>query len=388
MDPDCDLDRGGSYTKETAKEFTLRRLHLTPDTLGEEERDVRPIIGDTGGLQYGGHNIELLNRFREYNPAWLEGLLEENRVMEGHVLRGALRMVTVEDYPHYFKATRVVARRRRYQNCPETLDDIHHEAQRYLIEHGPWTLSEFRDKFGEEHPELTPVARRLVTDLYNHGEVVRVGRRSNKPLFHATVRFPRDLEMDRVSEVDAMEWLFLRCLATYGPFTIREVAHWVGWNLTETRETARRLLDDGRVLKVDIEGDTQTNYLRSVDLPFLESLRGDLPDYSFIRVLYNDDSLLLGCYRRLSSYFGYAWSYPQLRRGDVLRPAVLKGRELIGEASVENLSKSDKYRVRRLTIREKFRDPETISLIEEEFTRHAEFHGKTLEMSRPELYKG
>ncbi|MGD2142408.1 MAG: crosslink repair DNA glycosylase YcaQ family protein [Candidatus Bathyarchaeota archaeon] len=373
------------YGKEEAKEFALRRLHLTPDTLGKGERDVLPIIRDIGGLQYGGHHIELLNRFIEYDPAWLDELIKKNRIIEGHVLRGALRIVPTEDYKYYFKATRVVARRRRYQNCPESLQDHHSEALEFLREHGPQTLIEFMDNFGKEHPELKKIARRIVADLYNHGEVVRIGRKGNRPIYLAIDMFPGCLDIEAVSEVEAMEWLFLRCLATYGPLTIREIAHWVGWNLTETRKIVGRLMDVGKVVEIEIEGDLEPNYLMAEDRPVLDLMMEDLPDYLFVRVLFNDDSLLLGCYKRLGNYFGYPWSYPQLRKGDALRPALLKGRELIGEASVGNLYKSETYSVTSLTLRSEYGDPKTVSMIEKEFSRHAEFYDKTLDMARPKL---
>jgi hypothetical protein len=54
------------YSKEEVKEFVIQRLHLTPKTLGKTRKDVPSIIRDVGGLQYGGHKIELFNRFDNF----------------------------------------------------------------------------------------------------------------------------------------------------------------------------------------------------------------------------------------------------------------------------------------------------------------------------------
>ena len=103
------------------KEFVIQRLHLTPETLGKTRNDVLSIVSDIGGLQYGGHKIELFNRFENFKPEWFDHWYENHAIIEGHVLRGALRIVNADEYPFYFKATRTVSRKRRYQKCPVSL---------------------------------------------------------------------------------------------------------------------------------------------------------------------------------------------------------------------------------------------------------------------------
>ena len=381
----CGSDLCDSYTKEAVNEFALQRLHLTPETLGKSENDVPSVVRDIGGLQYGGHLDELFSRFEDFKLEWFDRWYGDHTLIEGHVLRGALRIVDAGDYPFYFKATRSVARRRRYQNCPAALGENHALASRLLHDHGPLTINEFKELFNVKHPQCGSRTGRLLQDLYNYGEAARVGRKKQKPLFHAIEKLPYKLDMAPVTEGEAMEWLLLKCLAVHGPFTVRDVAHWVGWNLTETRETLRGLVADGRVVHVNVEGDRDSNYIGVEDVPFLNSLAEGIPERSFVRILFNDDALLLGCYKRLESYFGYAWEYPQFRDGVVWRAAILKGRELLGKADVEVYAKSPSYRLRSLTLREELADSETVSTVEEEFRRHADFKGKTLMTAEPRL---
>mgnify|MGYP001080906261 CR=1 FL=1 len=84
------------YSKEEVKEFIVQRLHLTSKTLGETRNDVPLIIRDIGGLQYGGHKIELFNRFKNFKPEWFDHWYESHTLIEEHVLRGALRIVNAD----------------------------------------------------------------------------------------------------------------------------------------------------------------------------------------------------------------------------------------------------------------------------------------------------
>jgi hypothetical protein len=373
-----------AYSKEVVKEFVLQRLKLTPSTLGRTMEDVPEIVRATGGLQHGGHLIELFNRFEEFKPEWFDHWYLNKELVEGHVLRGALRIVNANEYPYYFRATRSVARRRRYQNCPAELGDGHFLAIPIIEEHGPLTLQEFRELFGEKNPLYRDRARRILMDLYNHGEVARTGRKGQKPLFHSVKMLPYLSDMLAVDEEEARDWLLLKCLSIYGPLTPGDIAHWVDWNITETTDILRRLLETGAVLRVKIEHDERDHYLCSRDLKLLDSLRDDLPEHEFIRILFNDDSLLLGYYPRLRDYFGYPWRYPQFSEGIVWRAGILYGRELAGDAVVEMFSGSKLFSVKRLTLRKEIVEKGIIPRIKYEFQRHAAFHGKSLQMARAE----
>jgi hypothetical protein len=390
MSPDSTDDAraasNDAYSKEVVKEYVLQRLRLTPSTLGRTMEDVPEIVRATGGLQHGGHLIELFNRFEDFRPEWFDHWYNRKELVEGHVLRGALRIVNADEYPYYFRATRSVARRRRYQNCPAELREGHLLAIPLVEEHGPLTLREFRELFGEKYPLYRDRARRILADLYNHGEVARTGRKGQKPLFHAVKRLPHLSDMLVVSEKETREWLLLRCLDIYGPLTPRDIAHWIGWNITEATDVLRRLLETGAVVRVKIEHDERDHYVGSRDLKLLDSLRDDLPEHEFIRILFNDDSLLLGYYPRLGDYFGYPWRYPQFSEGIVWRAGVLYGRELAGDAVVEMFSGSELFSVKRLTLRRGLVKEGVMPRLEYEFGRHAAFHGKSLQMARAETF--
>lgn len=374
------------YSKEVVKEFVLQRLRLTPSTLGRTMEDVPEIVRATGGLQHGGHLIELFNRFEGFKPEWFDHWYQNKELVEGHILRGALRIINTDEYPYYFRATRSVARRRRYQNCPAELIEDHLLAIPIVEEHGPLMLQEFRELFGEKYPQYRDRARKILADLYNHGEVARTGRKGQKPLFHAVKRLPYLSGMLAVGEEEAREWLLLRCLSIYGPLTPGDISHWVGWNITETTDILRRLLETGAVVRVKIEHVERDHYACSKDLKLLDSLRDDLPEHEFIRILFNDDSLLLGYYPRLGDYFGYPWRYPQFSEGIVWRAAILYGRELAGDAVVEMFSGSELFSVKRLILRRKLVKEGFMRRLEYEFSRHATFHGKSLQMVRAETF--
>lgn len=367
------------------KEFVIQRLHLTPKTLGKTRNDVPSIVRDVGGLQYGGHKIELFNRFEDFKSEWFDYWYENHTLIDGHVLRGALRIVNVDEYPFYFKATRTVSRRRTYQKCPVSLCSEHYKALNFIDKHGPFTPSEFKDLFGEKYPRLGGKAKRLIYNLYNYGKVARMGRKNNKPLYHSVEKLPYKLDMEQISEKEGKKWLFLKVLSIYGPFTLDDIAHWVGWTLTETKEISKTLLQEDEIVSIHVEDQRKHHYLRVKDLGFLGSLRNNLPDHSFIKILFNDDAFLLGCYRRLGDFFGYNWRYPQFGEGIVWRAAILHGRQLIGEAIVDMYAKDSLFKIRKLLLRRDFAGMEILCKIENEFNRHAIFQNKTLQMSKPQL---
>ncbi len=375
-----------TYSKEVIKEFALQRLRLTPSTRGKSKEDVPSVVRAIGGLQDGGHKIELFNRFENFKSEWFDYWYENYTLIDGHVLRGALRIVNVDEYPRFFKATRSVARRRiSYQKCPFSLSSDHLIAFNFINKYGPFTPSEFRKVFGSKYPQLKGIARKLLYELYNYGKIARMGRKNQKPLYHTAEKLPYKLGMSQINEKEAKEWLLLKCLSIYGPFTIKDIAHWVGWNLTETKETLKTLLEKKSVIGVNVEGDQDTHFVRGEDLDLLSSLKDDLPEHSFIRILFNDDALLLGYYRRLKDYFGYHWRYPQFGEGIVWRAAILHGRRLIGEAIVDMYAKSPFFKVKKLILLREFATSEILSKIEDEFVRHADFQNKTLKMIVPDL---
>jgi len=181
--------------------------------LGKSKEDVPSVVRAVAGLQYGGHKIELFSRFQNFKPEWFDYWYERHVLTEGHVLRGALRIVNADEYRYYFKATRSVSRRRNYQKCPSSLGDNHLVALNLLREHGPLTPSEFTKLFNAEYSELGG-GKRLLLDLYNHGEVARMGRKEEKPLYHAVEKLPYKLSMSRVPE-DSATGAANGCLAGY-----------------------------------------------------------------------------------------------------------------------------------------------------------------------------
>jgi uncharacterized protein YcaQ len=377
-----------TYSKEVVKEFALQRLRLTPYTLGKSKKDVPSVVRAIGGLQHGGHEIELFNRFKNFKPEWFDYWYENHTLIDGHVLRGALRIVNVDEYSYYFKATRSVARRRTsYHKCPLSLSDNHLIAFNFLEKHGPFTPSELKNLLGTKYPQLKDVARKLLYELYNYGKVARMGRKNQKPLYHTIGKLPYKLDTLKLSEKEAKEWLFLKCLSIYGPFTLKDVAHWVGWNLTEAKEILNALSMKKKITSVNIEDQRDANYVRVENVALLNSLKNNLPKHSFIRILFNDDALLLGYYRRLKDYFSYNWEYPQLSEGVVWRAAMLHGRNMIGEAIVDMYAKSRFFKVKRLTLRREFATSEILTKIEDEFVRQARFQNKTLEMINPKLIR-
>ncbi len=377
-----------AYSKEVVKEFSLLRSHLTPDTRGKKLEDVPSIVGDIGGLQDGGHLIELLNRFQDFQKSWFEHHYGNHALVDGHVLRVALRIVPKEDYPFYFQGTRSVARRRSYQRYPAEIRAGHEKALEFLMEHGPLTPAEFSARFSLAYPEIEEQPKGLLYDLYNLGKVGRSGRIKARPLFDCLDRLPYNLKLEEISELEARKWLLLKCLSVFGPFSASDIAHWVGWTITETREITDLLRKEKQIADVVVDGQPEAHYIRIKDSDLLHSLKESLPERSTIRLLFNDDNLLLGYLPKIKSFYGYPWKYPQFSKRVIWRGAILKGRDILGEAVVSITAGDPVLRVNKLIVRKEITTAQDLENIEEEFNRHAEFQGKALKMSKAQEATG
>ena len=370
------------FSREEVRRFVLQRLHLTPEKLGKGKNDILPIVRDIGGLQEGWHFYEMLARMKTFQRSWLIDLLQRGKLIYGHVLRKALRIVPTDEYPLFFKATRSIMRKKAaYYKCPEELTNSHRKALAVIERHQPISPSDFSKVFLEAYPELKREAKRLFYELYNFGEIIRIGIRQGRPKYGLTHTFFPEMKIEEVSEEEAREWLVSKCLKVYGPFCAHDIAHWVGWTVKETRNILNSLHDREEVIKVEVEGRTHVQWLLAEDLESISSLGSSPPErHEFVRVLFNDDALLLGYYRRLEHTFGFKWRYPQFSKGEYLRPAILFCNEIIGELTLQLYSSSPKITAEKLVIRKEFAEKRVFEMVIKELERIASFSEKELDV--------
>jgi uncharacterized protein YcaQ len=370
-----------SFSKEKVKQFILERLHLFPKKRGKGKNDILFIVRDIGGLQDGWHFYEMLARMKTFQREWLLDLIKEGKLIYGHVLRKALRIVPADEYALFFKATRSIMRKKAaYYRCPEKLTNLHKKALAFIEKHQPIAPSEFSKLFSDIYPEHKKEARRLFYELYNFGEIIRVGLREGRPRYGLTEAFLPEMNIKQVSEEDAREWLASKCLKIYGPFCAHDIAHWVGWTVRETRNVLKSLHDKGEVTNIEVEGRTHQQWLLSEDLEYLDGIDPSYIEQDFVRILFNDDALLLGYYRRLEETFGFGWKYSMLSKGEYLRPAILFNKEIIGELTLKLYSGSSKLVAEKLVIRKKFANENVLEMVIKELERIADFAEKELDL--------
>jgi len=134
------------------------------------------------------------------------------------------------------------------------------------------------------------------------------------------------------------------------------------------------------VIKVVVEGRAHTQWLLSEDLESLSSIETSPEEPGLVRILFNDDVLLLGYYKRLERTFGFRWRYPQLSKGEYLRPAILFSNEIIGELTLQLYSSSPKMIAEKLVIRKEFAEESVVEKVIKELERISIFAGKELDV--------
>jgi hypothetical protein len=189
--------------------------------------------------------VALWSRLRGFQPAELEALLEERRVVRAAgMLRTTIHLVTAEDALAMRPILQGVVSRGLYSGSPfgGQLDGVDVDAilaaGEALIAERPRSTAELGKLLGEQWPDRDPVA--LAMAFRYLVPVVQVPprglwSRSAKPVFTTTERW---LGRPMGTEV-APDALVLRYLAAFGPASVMDVATW-SW-LTKVRPVLERL---------------------------------------------------------------------------------------------------------------------------------------------------
>ena len=289
--------------------YLLRRHHLTQDTLGTKQGDLTRIVGDTGGLHAQDPSapyLALWNRMIGFRKEWLDDLIfHHKKLVISHLMRVTLHIVTVEEFPKYFQATRdslrVFLKRRGLAHLSD-LGEPHKIVMRSLRQRGPLTISEIRKEL--EGAGLTLDSQALLRlvhyELAATGKIIRTGRRAGRWEWALTEDWLPSLELASCPENEAKGWLILKYLESYGPSSERDIMSWTWYNLSEIRELLNALREQKRVMRTKIMGVEEPQWICRKDLPRIQSM-GSEADTGGLKMLPEFDPLTVGLRRRWRS---------------------------------------------------------------------------------------
>jgi uncharacterized protein YcaQ len=280
---------------DQARRFlATRHLLAPPRSLAAEPASVLAVVERLGLLQFDplevpgarNHDLVLHARIAGYRRAWCEDWLygSDRRLIE--IYNKSLNLLPIEELPHY----RVSWDR----NAPEMDRGILAEQApvaeailRRLKTDGPLSTAAF-----SEHGHAvdwwwapTRASRAVMEALFVVGRIGISRREGNRRYYDLIERLvPRELLARRESEEDGMTHRLLSRFRATGLTmpaggTQTEVMYSAGTTKERVRRT-ERLVDDGLLLPVEVDGLARTRYIIAAEEPILEAVAdpASIPD--------------------------------------------------------------------------------------------------------------
>ena len=273
-------------TKRQARRFILAHQGLWPPYELEGKSGVLGHVRHVGCIQFDplnivGHNPELVlqSRVTDFRPAMLQELLYEDRKL----LDGWDKMMSVycvEDWP-YFQRHRDAALR-RYGNASRPATAILPQVRDAIEEQGPLSSIDLDfDQMVDWSWAPTRLARAALESMYSWGELVIHHRVHTRKMYDfASHHIPAELlsaSDPNETEEQYRDWHILRRLGSVGLLWGRSGSAWLtmpGIKSKERRAALARLLEQGKVLELRVEGLGPSLYMRSQDRSRLNETLG------------------------------------------------------------------------------------------------------------------
>jgi uncharacterized protein len=269
-------------TQSQARKFLLTYQSLLPPRRFKGKTGVMDYLGRVGCIQYdplniAGRNAELVLQARvaDFTPRMLTELLyHDRRLVDGW--DKLMSIYPVEDWP-YFRRRRegyLNSKNPRIQAVHTILPDLRDALQ----ERGPLSSIDL------DHPERvdwawaeTRLARAALESMFWWGEVIIHHRVNTRRVYDLAHRWlPVELleaPEPNPEDEDFQDWYVLRRIGSQGLTWNRASNIWLGMEEIKTPQrtaAVKRLLEQGRLLKTEVEGFKDPFYLRTQDKPLLD----------------------------------------------------------------------------------------------------------------------
>ena len=266
-----------TITKKQARQFILAHQGLWPPYKLEGKTGILEHINNVGCIQFDplnivGRNPELVlqARISRYQSVMLEELLYKDRkLLDGWDKN--MSIYSVEDWPYFHR--RREAARRNPGRSPGPVRAVLPQVRKAIEERGP--LSSIDLDFNETVDwswAPTRLARAAVESMYWCGELI-VHRKVNtrKVYDFASRHIPEELlsaSDPHETEEQFHDWYVHRRIGGIGLLWNKAGDAWLGMSGIKSKErmdALTRLLKQGKVVEVGVDGAEQPLYLRSED---------------------------------------------------------------------------------------------------------------------------
>jgi uncharacterized protein len=246
------------------------------------KEDVRAIIRQIHMLQIDSINVVarapyfvLWSRLDDYEPRWLDDLLEEGALFEHYA--NANCFVPIEDFPVYLAGSRIFD----WRDPRQWLDEhpiVTEAVLNHIRTHGETRHTDFKRTDGQKTTWENPKEEQIVLDyLVYVGELMVRKRENFQRVYDLRERVFPD-RLPTVSRAEAHEQFVLNTIRALGVTKGEWVAHYYRLKNADARAALKRLEKQDRVTTVAVEGWDTPSYIHPDRLQQVEAAaEGKIP---------------------------------------------------------------------------------------------------------------
>lgn len=281
-----------NLTNRQARQFMLLKQGLLGEYRFSRKQGAYDFVRQAGCIQFDpvdacGKNAELTlqSRVKGFTKRTLYELLYEDRLLVDFPDKN-LSIFPTEDWP-YFERYRKAARESGMR-FPE-LAQLEEETKSYIAQHGAVSSDELPIEgdiywhsaihWSGMWGEKSHAARAVLEQLYSTGELVIHHKQGVRKIYAlARDHVPSqilDAPDPLPDDFEHLKWRVLRRISAVGLLWNRPSDAWLniwGFKSPERNRVFEELLQEGRILEIQVEGIKSCLYCNAGDLPFVESV--------------------------------------------------------------------------------------------------------------------
>jgi len=273
-----------TLTKQQARKFLLAYQGIWPQSNLEEKFGIVDYIRRVGCIQFDplnvvGHNHELVLQARipEFRPVMLQELLyKERKLLDGWDKN--MSIYCVEDWP-YFRRFRESALQ-RLGNSSRPAMSILQQVRSDIETQGPLSSIDLDyDQIVDWSWAPTRLARAALESMYFWGDLIIHHKVNTRKVYDfANRHIPKELlstEEPNETLEQYHDWYVLRRIGSVGLLWNKASDAWLGISGIKSKErnaAVTRLLRQGKVIEVCVEGISPLLYIRNDDRSILKMI--------------------------------------------------------------------------------------------------------------------
>lgn len=293
-----------NITKKQARQFLLAYHGLAGKRMFAGKQGITNYINKVGCIQFDplnivGHNHELVlqSRIKGFKPLMLQELLYKERILIDGWDKN-MSIYCTEDWP-YFRRLRDAAKE-SLGNSDKPINKVLPQIRKDIEERGPVSSTDLAySETVDWSWAPTSISRAALESMYFWGELIIHNKAYTRRIYDFAYRHISE-ELLFASDPNASDsqyyaWYVLRRISSIGMLWNKAGDAWLGIDGLRSKERSdafAQLIEEKRILEVQVEGVKNPLYIKSGDKGLLESILNSNPPAKHAFILAPLDNLL------------------------------------------------------------------------------------------------